>query len=407
VITLKSAQARILEEVRALPAETVELAGSLGRVLAESVSADIEVPPFPRAAMDGFAIHAEDIRRSRTRLSLSGESRAGAASASPLRPREAVRIMTGAPVPPGAGAVVPVEETRVTPDGAGIEILVSPDPGQHIAPAGSEAHKGDELLAPGHVIDAAAIAVLALAGKAQVRVGGRPELALVVSGDELRPLSERPADGTIRDTNGPTLRALAESAGARFVDLGRVRDDRELVRAKLSQGLDADILVASGGVSAGDYDFVKPTLKELGVRVSFEAVAVKPGKPVVFGVHGRTLVFGLPGNPVSAQVAFALFVAPALLAMQGGRARPHPRADVVLAEPLHNRAKRLALMPARVQRGDGLLKAWPLPSRGSADVVRHALADALIEMPPGAEAAAGSVAAAILLGPRWGRGGPW
>ena len=382
--------------------ETVTLGAAAGRVLAEDVVSDAALPPFDRAAMDGFAVRARDLTQVPARLTVCGEIQAGreAGASVVVPPGGAVVIMTGAPLPPGADTIVPVEHTRRSADGATVEILTDAQPGQHVAAQGSEVAQGTRVLARGRRLEAAAIAVLATVGRATIAVGRRPEVALVITGDELVDAGERPTGAHIRDANGPTLAALVQESGALVRDVRRVRDTPEDLAAALRAGLQADVLLVSGGVSAGRYDLVEPALLRLGVEPIFDSVAVKPGKPLVFARQGDTLVFGLPGNPVSAQVTFQLFVRPALLAWQGATA-PHLRETRArLRVPLRNGSGRRAYSPALVDVvGDELL-VEPLRSAGSADVVAHARAQALVRLEPDErELAAGSPVTILWLSP--------
>ena len=299
---------------------------ALSRVLAGDVASDSDLPPFDRAAMDGYALRAEDVAGAPAALEVVGEVRAGQWPDLTVGPGQAVRIMTGAPVPPGADAVQQVEKTQPL-DEFRVTILSAVAEGANVAPRGSEVRAGDVVLARGRVIDPAAIAVLASAGRARVRVARRPVVALLVTGDEIVEVSATPAPGQIRNSNGPAVAAQARLAGAEVRLLGVAPDRQDAIAEALRAGLAADVLVVSGGVSAGDYDLVEPALLELGATFLFTKVAVKPGAPLVFGRRGATLVFGLPGNPVSAQVTFDLFVRPALLKMQGATVVSRPRVD--------------------------------------------------------------------------------
>jgi molybdopterin molybdotransferase len=250
--------------------------------------------------------------------------------------------------------------------------------GANVSPRGCEVRQGDVVLEHGRLISAAAAAVLAATGHARVRVGRRPRVAVLVTGDEIVDVTAQPRPGQIRNSNGPAVAALARRAGARVRDLGVVADRRAETVAALRDGLSADVLVVSGGVSAGDYDLVEPALEELGVALLFTRVAIKPGAPLVFGRRDATLVFGLPGNPVSAQVTFDLFVRAALLRMQGARLVSRPRVEVELLSPLKNRSGRRAHLPTRVRFEGGRLVARAVRSMGSGDLVAHARANALV-----------------------------
>jgi molybdopterin molybdotransferase len=306
--------------------------------------------------------------------------------------------MTGAPVPEGATAVQQVERTRPQEDGRQVEILAPVAEGANVSPRGCEVRQGDVVLERGRLISAAAAAVLAATGHARVSVGRRPRVAVLVTGDEIVDVTAQPTPGQIRNSNGPAVAAQARRAGADVRELGVVADRRDETVAALRDGLSADVLVVSGGVSAGDYDLVEPALEELGVAFLFTRVAIKPGAPLVFGRRDGTLIFGLPGNPVSAQVTFDLFVRAALLRMQGARLVSRPRVEVELLSPLKNRSGRRAHLPTRVRFEGGRLVARAVRSMGSGDLVAHARANALVVLEAErTRTEAGETAEAVLL----------
>jgi len=398
VIPVEEALEIVLREAPALPAEEVALEDALGRVLAEDVHSDADMPPFDRAAMDGYAVRATDVATAPAVLDVIGEVPAGTWPELEVGPGEAVRIMTGAPVPTGATAVQQVERTRAA-DEFRVTILESVAHGAHVAPRGSEVGAGDLVLERGRRVDPATVAVLASVGRARVRVARRPVVALLVTGDEIVEVAAVPGPGQIRNSNGPAVAAQALQAGAEVRLLGVAGDDLVALRSALEGGRGADVLLVSGGVSAGDYDLVEPALEELGFSFLFTKVAVKPGAPLVFGKRGTTLAFGLPGNPVSAQVTFELFVRAALLRMQGVGGVSPPRVEVELLGPLKNRSGRKAHVPARVRFEAGRLVAHPVRSMGSGDLVAHAKANALVALDAErTQAEAGEAAEALLLG---------
>jgi molybdopterin molybdotransferase len=398
MIPVEEALEIVLREARALPVEEVALEEAPGRVLAEDVASDLDLPPFDRAAMDGYALRAADVAAAPAALDVIGEVRAGQWPDLTVGPGQAARIMTGAPVPPGADAVQQVEKTQPL-DEFRVTILAAVAAGANVAPRGSEARAGDVVLARGRVIDPAAIAVLASAGKARVRVVRRPVLALLVTGDEIVDVSATPAPGQIRNSNGPAVAAQARLAGASVRLLGVAPDRQDAIAEALRAVVVADVLVVSGGVSAGDYDLVEPALLELGATFLFTKVAIKPGAPLVFGRLGEMLVFGLPGNPVSAQVTFDLFVRPALLKMQGARVLSRPRVGVELLGAVKNRSGRRSHVPARVRFEGGRLVARPVRSMGSGDLAAHARANALVVIEADrVQTSAGETVEALLLG---------
>jgi molybdopterin molybdotransferase len=389
----------VLKHTPSLGAEEVPLTEVLGRVLAEDVSTDADLPPFDRSAMDGYAVRASDVAHAPVVLEVAGQIRAGQWPDQPLPPGQAVQVMTGAPVPAGATAVQPVEKTRAIDGGRRVEILEPVATGAHIARQGAEGHAGDEVLARGVTIDPASVAVLASVGKAKVLVGRRPTVSILITGDELVDVWDQPTRGRIRNSNGYALMAQARWAGAEPRALGVVPDQAPRIAEAVRAGFASDVLVISGGVSAGAFDLVEEVLARFDVGFLFTKVAIKPGAPLVFGRRGDKLVFGLPGNPVSAQVTFDLFVRAALLRMQGARVVTRPQVEVELLESVTNRSGRRNHLPARVHLDGGRLVAAPLRSVGSADVVAHARANALVVMETERlRAEAGEKAPAILLG---------
>jgi molybdopterin molybdotransferase len=398
MISVEEALGIVLAHTPSLGAEDVDLDDVLGRVLAEDVASDLDVPPFDRSAMDGYALRAEDATTLPVTLAVVGQVRAGQLSARDVGKGEAIQMMTGASVPRGATAVVPVEKTRAFEDGR-VEVLATVEPGQHIARQGSEMRVGERVLEAGTSLDPASIAVLATVGKARVRVGRRPRVALLVTGDELVDVSQRPTGSSIRNSNGPSLLAQARWAGADVRSLGAASDDSERIAEGVRRGLETDLLLVSGGVSVGVYDLVEAVLASFAVEILFDKVAIKPGAPLVFGRRGRTLVFGLPGNPVSAQVTFDVFVRAALLRMQGARTVSRPVVEVELLGAVRNKSGRQAHLPVRVHSEGGRLVALPIRSQGSADVFAHAQANALVALEADrTQAAAGERAPALLLG---------
>jgi molybdopterin molybdotransferase len=345
MIDYADARALVLAAAKTLPAESVPLSRALGRTLARDIKARDAIPPFTKATMDGYAVRAEDTLRSgpaaaAVRLAVLEDLPAGRLSRKTVGRGQAVRIMTGAPLPRGADAVVMVEDTAA--DGCGVVIRCGVKAGDNIGLAGEDLEKGQIALERGALVGPAETAMLAAAGLARVPVTRRPKLAVIATGDEIVEPGEPKRPGQIRNSNGPALTALAFEAGAAAAYRGIARDKNSSLASKLARARGADILVLSGGVSVGDYDLVKTELEASGVRPVFWQVRIKPGKPVFFGVRGRQLVFGLPGNPTSAMVTFILFVRPAVDRLLG-RAVPGPKsATAVLAETI-------VLKPGRTQ----------------------------------------------------------
>jgi len=399
VIPVEKALEIVLAHTPTLPSEDVELAEALGRVLAEDVHSDVDMPPFDRSAMDGYAVRAADATHAPVTLAVVGQVRAGQYPDRTLEPGQAVQIMTGAPVPPGATAVQQVEKTRAREGGRQVEILAAVEPGANVARRGSEVRAGDMVLTRGGTLDPAAIAVLAAVGKGRVRVGRRPTVSVLVTGDELVDVWDTPGPGRIRNSNGYAVLAQARWAGAEVRSLGVVPDQVDLIAEAVRAGFESDVLVVSGGVSEGAFDLVEEVFARFDVGVLFDKVAIKPGAPLVFGRRGDKLVFGLPGNPVSAQVTFDVFVRAALLRMQGARVAARPSVEVELLDPATNRSGRKAHLPARVRYEGGRLVAAPIRSQGSADIVAHARANALLVLAADrVRAEAGERVPALLLG---------
>ena len=317
MLTVVQARDRILARIATLDAEDVALLESRDRVLVEEVRAVRDVPPFTNSAMDGYAVRADDVRVTSperpARLRLLGEIRAGAPAAMAVTPSTTLRIMTGAMIPPGADAVVRVEDTSEA-DGQ-VEIRVGVETGTNVRGAGTDVAKGSVVATPGRLVTPGLIGVLASAGRSTVRCVRRPRVRILTTGDELRDAGQSLGAGEITNTNRYTLLASLEASGAIGLDSGVARDDRADLAARLeSDG--ADLVVTTGGVSMGAYDLVRSLLEEHDA-VDFWQVALRPGKPLLFGsVHGVPLI-GLPGNPVSSLVGFELFVKPAIRKMQG------------------------------------------------------------------------------------------
>jgi molybdopterin molybdotransferase len=392
--SFEEAQRLVLERVEALPAEGVPIAEAAGRVLAEAAAARVDLPPFASSAMDGFALRSADTPG---RLPVVAQIAAGRPAPRALEAGESMEISTGGVVPDGADAVVPLE--YVVHHDNEIEI---PDPvaaGANVRPRGGDARAGDVVLAGGARLSAAQLGALAAAGLADVACSRRPRVALLATGSELRQPGEALGPGEIYESNGVMLAAALAAEGAEVERLAPVEDDEEVHRAALRRGLEADVLVTSGGVSVGPHDLVRKIEAELGVEEIFWGVAVKPGKPVAFGVRGRTLVFGLPGNPVSSLVGLELLVKPALRALQG-LADPLPRFESgVLGASLRRTAARDELVRARSRLVDGRVVLEPLSGQESHMIVRAAAGDALALVPRGAgELAAGEPVRYLRLG---------
>lgn len=379
-MSIEEAQRLILERVRPLDAERVALDSSAGRVTAEAALARVDLPPFDSSAMDGFAVRAADTPG---RLPVVARIPAGRPAEGALGAGEAMGIATGGAVPPGADAVIPLE--YVVDHDNEIEIAEPVLSGASIRPRGGDIHSGDVVVEAGELLGAAQVGALAAGGIADISCSRRPRAAVLATGSELRRPGEELAPGEIYEANGVLLAAQLSTAGAEVERLQPVEDDERAHRKALEAGLDADVLVTSGGVSVGPHDLVRSVGGELGIEEVLWGVAAKPGKPLWFGVRDRTLVFGLPGNPVSTLVCFELFVRPAVLALQGV-ADPLPRFDPGrLARAVRPNPARTELVRARSAVVDGDVQLDVLSGQESHMIARAAGADTLVLLPPGSE----------------------
>jgi molybdopterin molybdotransferase len=393
LLTVAEAQEQVLTRIEPLEGERVAVADATGRVLLEDARAIVDLPPFPSSAMDGFAVRAEDLPGT---LPVVFRIAAGRPAERPLASGEAMGIATGGVVPDGADAVVPIE--YVVERDNEIVVEEAPAVGANVRPRGGDVRAGDVVVAAGSRVAPGTVGALAAAGIGAVRCGRRPRVAVLTTGTELARPGEPLAPGQVYEANGAMLAAAAAAAGAVPELLASVEDTDEAHRAAIARGLEADVLVTSGGVSVGPHDLVRRVETELGVEEVFWQVAVKPGKPVSFGVRGRTLVFGLPGNPVSSLVGFELFVRPALLALQGA-AEPLPRLEVGrLARAVARNPVRDEFLRARSRLDrDGVLLE-PLDGQESHMIARAAAADALVLAPLGeGEIAAGATVRYLAL----------
>jgi molybdopterin molybdotransferase len=386
LIEIEDARRAVLERVSPLPAEEVPLASALGRVLAEDVTSADAVPGFDNSAMDGFAVRAADTGGASAdapaRLALVDESRAGRPAERRLEAGQAIAISTGAMVPEGADAVVRVEDTSAS-DGA-VDVLVGVEPGRDIRRAGEDIEPGEAVLSAGTEVGAAELGVLASVGKASVACARRPCVHVLTTGDELQPPGEPLRPGAIRNSNAHSVPPLAELAGAALVAVEMVADDPEATRGALERALDADVAVVCGGVSVGEHDHVRPALAELGAEEVFWGVALRPGKPTWFGTRDESLVFGLPGNPVSAMVTFQLFVRPAIRAMLGASDLVQA-ATAILDEDYPKQPGRAHLVRCRLELRDDGWHARPTGAQGSHVLTSMLGADALAVIPTAAE----------------------
>jgi molybdopterin molybdotransferase len=378
LLTIEEALERVLAHTRPLVAELVETSAAAGRIVAEPARARADLPPFASSAMDGFAVRADDTPGL---LPIAFRVAAGSPSTVELPAEAAAGIATGGVVPVGADAVVPVELT-VEQDGR-VDIRNAVTPGSHVRPRGGDVKEGDIVVAPGTRLGAAQIGALAAAGVAGVACSMRPRVAVLATGSELRAPGEPLGPGQIYESNRALVAVVLAAAGARVDQLPAVADDENAHVEALTRGLEADVLVTSGGVSVGPHDLVREVSASLGVSEVFWGVAVKPGKPLSFGTRGDTLVFGLPGNPVSSLVGTLLFVRPAVLALQG-LADPRPQYEIGMAgTALRRNPRRDELVRARRRAAETGFLLEPLGGQESHMIVRASAADALVHVPRG------------------------
>ena len=394
MLSVEDALAAVLERARPLAAEDIELANAAGRALAEDAVAAVDLPPFPSSAMDGYAVRAADLPAT---FPVTERIAAGRPAVRALSPGEAFAIATGGAVPDGADAVVPIEDVEHR-DGA-VEIAASVDAGTNVRPRGGDVRAGAVVVAKGTRLGAAQIGALAAAGVARPRCTVRPRVSVLATGTELRTPGDELHAGEVYEANGAMLAAALTAAGAVVAGVDVVADDAAAHRAAIERGLEADVFVTSGGVSVGEHDLVREIERELGVEEIFWRVAVKPGKPISFGVRNRTLVFGLPGNPVSSLVGFELFVRPALGALMA-LASPGPELHVgELARSVRRNAERDEFLRARSRLDGDRVVLEPVTGQESHMIARAASADALVHVARGeGELAAGSTVRYLALG---------
>lgn len=391
MISIESALKTIVETVSPLEIETIVLAEAVGRILAEDIFADMDLPPFDRSQMDGYAVRAADTAKTPINLKIVGESAAGAGWRGALKTEEAVRIMTGAPVPSGADAVQKLE--LASEQNGFVQILESVKTGQNVVRRASEIKAGTKVFAAGEIVSEGMIASLASFGYATVKTSRRPAVSIIATGSELVAIEQKPAEDQIRNSNSLTLQAYARKCGATCDILPIVADEIEHLKTQILEAAkQTDILILSGGVSVGKYDFTKAALREIRAEILFERVALRPGKPTVFAKLNDTLIFGLPGNPVSAIVTFNLFVRAALLNMQRANDYRLKKGFAVSGGKFKAAKERDSLLPAKLSTDErGRLVAENLRWGGSSDFIGFSRADALVFVPREANAESGSV----------------
>ena len=396
MLTYPEALDRVLLTIQPLPCEELPLPEALGRTLAETVTAAWDMPPADNSAMDGYAFALGD-RESQAEWRVIGLARAGVGHCGEVPAAAAVKIMTGAPLPAGCDTVAPLETVEQLPDGS-IRLRERLRQGDHVRCRGEEFRQGEALLAAGTPLKAGAIGLLAAAGVTRVRVHRRPRVALLTTGDELVDLGVRPGPGQIVNSNRYLLTARLQEEGAEVWPLEIAGDSRQELSARLAEGLQADLLLTTGGVSMGEYDLVKECLGELDFQLGFWKVAIKPGKPVLFGTARGTPVFGLPGNPAAAAATFELFARPALRRLAGDPA-PHPRrCRASLACGVRGAGNRQSFLWGRVEESQGHYLFTPSSRQGSGQMRGLQGAQALLPLAAdGPDLAAGSEVELLLI----------
>ena len=382
MLRYEEARLVVIAQTRALKhttkVEKLAVADALGRVLAQEIRADREYPPFDRSTRDGYAVRSAEATQGAT-LRCAGEIKAGDRVSVPLVPGTCIQIMTGAAVPSGTNAVVMIEFTRREGDAVSFERGTRA--GQNIVPRGSEAHAGDVALQSGLRLGFAELAIAAQVGAVELLCAKKPRVAILSTGDEVVPVTEKPGPFHIRNSNSISLAAQVRLAGGEPVLLGNAQDRTGDLGAKIEQGLKEDMLVLSGGVSMGKYDLVESVLQAMGAEFFFDAVAIRPGKPAVFGRCRDTFVFGLPGNPVSSMVTFQLFAVPVLDVLSGAPPRPLPLLEATLTEALNEKPGLTHFLPARLEWQGSSVRVAPVCWQGSGDIAALSRAICFLVVP--------------------------
>lgn len=392
MISVRQAREIILRNILPVKkSELIKIESALGRVCALEVRSKENIPPFDNSAMDGFAIKAGDsCKASRGNpkiFKVIEDVAAGYTAKKELKSGEAIRIMTGAPLPKGADSVVMVENTELRAKNSElrkielVEILKTVEKGENVRYAGEDVEKGEAVVKKGSILKSGHIGMLASLGFSQVEVFKRPQVAILATGDELVKIEEGLKPGKIRNSNSYSLYSQALKTGALPILLGIARDNRKDLEAKIRKGLSADMLIVSGGVSVGDYDFVKDVLKDLGTDMKFWRVAMKPGKPLAFGMMGRTPVFGLPGNPVSSMIAFEQFVRPAVLKMSGSPDLFRFRLPAIFTENFEKKKGLRYFLRVILANKGGQLYASLTGPQGSGILKSMVMANGIAELP--------------------------
>jgi len=381
MITVREALDITLNHVSRLPPEQLLLLESQGRILAEDLIADLDMPPFTRATMDGYALRSHDLASLPATLEVAGYVAAGSNPNFALKPGQAVKIMTGAPLPRDADAVQQIEKTRDLDDGSRVIILETVTAGANVALQGSDARVGDKLLSAGAYISPAVIGLLAFAGADVVSVYSRPSVAILATGDELVDITAKPLAGQIRNSNSCALYSQVMQVGAHPTLLGIAKDNKAYLKNRLTQGLRHEMVLVTGGASVGELDLVGEVFEDLGFEILFSKVSIKPGKPVILARGESALIFALPGNPVSSATVFEVLVRPAIRKMMGYPVYHNQIVAALLTQHFFNRSGRENYHPAVTWYEEGRFYCRPLKSRGSADLTTYALSNSYLICP--------------------------
>ena len=400
MLRVSEALKAILDVTNTLPSEEIRLIDALERVLAEDIYADSDIPQLPNSAMDGYAVRSSDTfgaskDRPKT-LKVISDLKAGSVSPEAVKDNQAIRIMTGAVMPAGADSVIMVELTEK--EGMDrVKIFKETKPGENIRNAGEDIKKGEKVIEKGALLNSAHIGILASLGKSKVRVTRRPKVAVLATGDEVIDVDEELTPGKLRSSNTYTLYSQILKCGGIPKNLGIAKDRPQELEKKIKEGFDCDLILTSGGVSVGDYDLVKFILAKIGTDIKFWKVAMRPGKPLVFGRLGEKFIFGLPGNPVSSMISFEVFVRPAILKMLGQSHDTRKEVDAVLEEDIQKKKGLRYFVRAQTRWDDGVYITRTTGPQGSGILKSMAMANSLIILPEDEEEVAKGVRVTVLF----------
>ena len=385
MITLNEALEKIIENTDVLDPVELDLAESLGQVLAEDVQSDIDMPPFDKSAMDGYAVRAEDVQNVPAKLEIIEEIPAGTVPKKKLAPGQCAAIMTGAMIPEGADTVVMIEDTRKDSE-TGLAIIDKTVPnGKNICCKGEDVKKGQTVVFAGQKLMPQHIGVLASVGKVRVKVVRAPKFRIFTTGAEIVEAGQKPSAGQIRNSNGWSLSAQVTQAGYEANYSGIVSDKLDALINAIGQAGSDDIILLSGGVSMGRYDLVPQAVKDAGAEIIFHKIAVKPGKPILFAKLGGKLIFGVPGNPVSTLIGFETLILPAARKMAGEQNYFKPKVSARLVKEMKNKPGRLKIRHAKITYSDGEFQAEVVPTHGSADLLSTCASNGMVIIQPGIE----------------------